>query len=107
VVALVFVAFDFSAIWHSIPPRSTATGLLAMNSDPLLTMVVGGIVAAFALGFIAHKLRISPIVGYLLAGVLIGPYTPGFVADSKLAGELAELGVILIMFGVGLKFSPA
>jgi CPA2 family monovalent cation:H+ antiporter-2 len=70
-------------------------------------MVVGGIVAAFAFGFIAHKLRISPIVGYLLAGVLIGPYTPGFVADGELAGELAELGVILIMFGVGLKFSPA
>lgn len=82
-------------------------GLRAMNSDPLLTMVVGGIVAAFALGFIAHKLRISPIVGYLLAGVLIGPYTPGFTADGELAGELAELGVILIMFGIGLKFSPA
>jgi CPA2 family monovalent cation:H+ antiporter-2 len=78
-----------------------------MDSDPLVTMVVGGIVAAFVLGFIAHKLRISPIVGYLLAGVMIGPYTPGFIADGELAGELAELGIILIMFGVGLKFSPA
>jgi CPA2 family monovalent cation:H+ antiporter-2 len=78
-----------------------------VNSDPLVTMVVGGIVAAFILGFLAHKLRISPIVGYLLAGVLIGPYTPGFVANGELAAELAELGVILIMFGVGLKFSPA
>jgi CPA2 family monovalent cation:H+ antiporter-2 len=78
-----------------------------VNSDPLVTMVVGGIVAAFILGFLAHKLRISPIVGYLLAGVLIGPYTTGFVADGELAAELAELGVILIMFGVGLKFSPA
>jgi CPA2 family monovalent cation:H+ antiporter-2 len=80
---------------------------LMVNSDPLVTMVVGGIVAAFILGFLAHKLRISPIVGYLLAGVLIGPYTTGFVADGELATELAELGVILIMFGVGLKFSPA
>jgi CPA2 family monovalent cation:H+ antiporter-2 len=69
-------------------------------------MVVGGIVAAFVLGFIAHKLGISPIVGYLSAGVLIGPYTPGFVGDVDMAGELAELGVILIMFGMGLKFSP-
>ncbi|WP_088345784.1 MULTISPECIES: cation:proton antiporter [Rhodomicrobium] len=77
-----------------------------MNSDPLITMVVGGIVAAFALGFLAHKLSISPIVGYLLAGILLGPYTPGFSFDADLARELAELGVILIMFGVGLKFSP-
>jgi K+:H+ antiporter len=76
------------------------------GSDPLLTMIVGGIVAAFVLGFIAHKLGISPIVGYLSAGVLIGPYSPGFVADPDLARELAELGVILIMFGMGLKFSP-
>ncbi|HEY7643774.1 MAG TPA: cation:proton antiporter, partial [Hyphomicrobiales bacterium] len=76
------------------------------GSDPLLTMVVGGIVAAFVLGFVAHRLGISPIVGYLSAGILIGPYSPGFVADPDLAGELAELGVILIMFGMGLKFSP-
>jgi CPA2 family monovalent cation:H+ antiporter-2 len=79
---------------------------LMAESEPLIRMIVGGIVAAFALGFLAHRLRISPIVGYLLAGVLIGPYTPGFIADPDLAGELAELGVILIMFGVGLKFSP-
>ncbi|MGF1623073.1 MAG: cation:proton antiporter [Rhodomicrobiaceae bacterium] len=78
-----------------------------LNPDPLVTMVVGGIVAAFILGFLAHKLRLSPIVGYLFAGVLIGPYTLGVVTDGELAGELAELGVILIMFGVGLKFSPA
>lgn len=76
------------------------------ESDPLIRMIVGGIVAAFALGFLAHRLRISPIVGYLLAGVLIGPYTPGFIADPDLAAELSELGVILIMFGIGLKFSP-
>ena len=56
-------------------------------------------------GFAAHRLRLPPIAGYLLAGVLIGPFTPGFVADQKLANELAELGVILLMFGVGLHFS--
>ena len=54
---------------------------------------------------LASRLRISPLVGYLVAGVLAGPFTPGFVADTKLAPELAELGVILLMFGVGLHFS--
>ena len=56
-------------------------------------------------GFITQKLRLSPILGYLLAGIAIGPYTPGFVADVKLAGQFAEIGVILLMFGVGLHFS--
>lgn len=60
---------------------------------------------AFAFGFIANRLRVSPIVGYLMAGVAVGPYTPGFVGDSGLAMQLAEIGVILLMFGVGLKFS--
>jgi CPA2 family monovalent cation:H+ antiporter-2 len=77
-----------------------------VETEPLIAIVVGGIVAAFALGFLAHRLRISPIVGYLLAGVVMGPYTPGFAADPYLAAELADLGVILIMFGIGLKFSP-
>ncbi len=72
---------------------------------PLIATIVAGLVFAFILGSIAHRLRISPIVGYLLAGVLAGPYTPGFVADQALANELAELGVILLMFGVGLHFS--
>lgn len=75
------------------------------HATPLITTIVGGLVLAFILGMIANKLRISPLVGYLLAGVLSGPFTPGFVADAKLAPELAELGVILLMFGVGLHFS--
>ncbi len=75
------------------------------HATPLITTIVSGLVLAFILGMIANKLRISPLVGYLLAGVLAGPFTPGFVADTKLAPELAELGVILLMFGVGLHFS--
>ncbi|EPJ7366524.1 YbaL family putative K(+) efflux transporter [Pluralibacter gergoviae] len=75
------------------------------HATPLITTIVGGLVLAFILGMIANKLRISPLVGYLLAGVLSGPFTPGFVADTQLAPELAELGVILLMFGVGLHFS--
>ena len=75
------------------------------HATPLITTIVGGLVLAFLLGMLANKLRISPLVGYLLAGVLSGPFTPGFVADAKLAPELAELGVILLMFGVGLHFS--
>jgi CPA2 family monovalent cation:H+ antiporter-2 len=62
-------------------------------------------VFAFALGLIASRLRIPPLVGYLLAGVMIGPFTPGFVGDATLAAQLAEIGVILLMFGVGLHFS--
>jgi len=75
------------------------------HTTPLITTVVGGLVLAFLLGMLANRLRISPLVGYLLAGVLAGPFTPGFVADTNLAPELAELGVILLMFGVGLHFS--
>ena len=55
-------------------------------------------------GYITRRLGLSPIVGYLLAGTLVGPYTPGFVADAALAEQLAEIGVILLMFGVGLQF---
>ncbi len=75
------------------------------HTTPLITTLVGGLVLAFLLGMLANKLRISPLVGYLMAGVLAGPFTPGFVADTPLASELAELGVILLMFGVGLHFS--
>src|SRR6185295_2910861 len=64
-----------------------------------------GLGLAFLAGLLAQRFRISPLVGYLLAGVLVGPFTPGFVADQALAPELAEIGVILLMFGVGLHFS--
>ena len=76
-----------------------------MHHTPLLSTIVVGIVLAFAFGAIAHRLKASPLVGYLLAGVVIGPFTPGFVADQTIANELSEIGVILLMFGVGLQFS--
>ena len=72
---------------------------------PLITTIVAAFTLAFFLGVLANHFRISPIVGYLLAGIAIGPYTPGFVGHTELAGELAEIGVILLMFGVGLHFS--
>ena len=75
------------------------------HTTPLITTIVGALVLAFLLGMLANRLRISPLVGYLMAGVMAGPFTPGFVADTNLAPELAELGVILLMFGVGLHFS--
>ncbi len=73
--------------------------------SPLIATIVIGIGLAFVLGAIANRLRISPLVGYVLAGVVVGPHTPGFVADQAMARELAEIGVILLMFGVGLHFS--
>ncbi|WP_337847371.1 YbaL family putative K(+) efflux transporter [Sphingomonas sp.] len=76
-----------------------------MHHTPLIATIVAGLVIAFIMGAIAHKLRVSPIAGYLLAGIMVGPFTPGFVADGNLAAELAEIGVILLMFGVGLHFS--
>lgn len=75
------------------------------HSTPLITTVVAGIGLAFIFGAIAARLRIPPLVGYLLAGIAVGPFTPGYVADQALALELAEIGVILLMFGVGLHFS--
>ena len=67
----------------------------------LIATIVAGIGLAFIFGTLAQRLRLSPLVGYLLAGVLIGPFTPGYVADHELAPQLAEIGVILLMFGVG------
>ncbi len=72
---------------------------------PLISTIVIGLSMAFVLGLVAHRLRLPLIAGYLMAGVILGPFTPGYVADQKLASQLAELGVILLMFGVGLHFS--
>ena len=76
-----------------------------LHHAPLITTIATGLVAAFVLGFLAQKVRLSPIVGYLAAGLVIGPYTPGFVGDVEIAAQLSEIGVILLMFGVGLHFS--
>ncbi len=73
----------------------------------LIPTIVVALSLAFLLGTLAQRLRFSPLVGYLIAGIVVGPYTPGFVADQALANELAEIGIILLMFGVGLHFSVA
>ena len=78
---------------------------MLQEHTPLIATIVAGIVLAFIFGTIAQRLRMAPLVGYLLAGVAVGPFTPGFVADAGLAAELAEVGVILLMFGVGLHFN--
>ncbi|MFN7145333.1 MAG: cation:proton antiporter [Myxococcota bacterium] len=70
----------------------------------LLFTLVGGLTVAWMLGVVTHRLKLSPIVGYLLAGVVVGPFTPGFVAHRAIAEQLAEIGVILLMFGVGVHF---
>ncbi|GLS36047.1 hypothetical protein GCM10010869_16360 [Mesorhizobium tianshanense] len=75
------------------------------HDTPLIATIVAGLGLAFVFGAIANRFRIPPLVGYLIAGVLVAPNTPGFVADAGLATELAEIGVILLMFGVGLHFS--
>src|SRR5437870_4576198 len=75
-----------------------------MHNLDLIMTLTGGLAAALALGFLTHRLGLSPIVGYLLAGIVVGPNTPGFVADHDLAEQMAELGVVLLMFGVGLHF---
>lgn len=75
-----------------------------MHDVDLILTLTGGLTAALILGYITFKLRLSPIVGYLLAGIAVGPATPGFHADQHLADQLAEIGVILLMFGVGLQF---
>jgi CPA2 family monovalent cation:H+ antiporter-2 len=76
-----------------------------MESYGLISTICGALVLAFVFGALARKFKLSPILGYLLAGVAVGPFTPGFVGDTNLALQLAEIGVILLMFGVGLKFS--
>ena len=75
-----------------------------MHAYDLILTITGGLGGALVLGYVTFRLGLSPIVGYLLAGTLVGPHTPGFVADASLAEQLAEIGVILLMFGVGLQF---
>ncbi len=76
------------------------------HAMPLMATLVAALSVALLLGVLARKLNLPPIVGYLLAGIVIGPHTPGFAGDMELAAELAEIGIILLMFGVGLHFSP-
>jgi len=75
-----------------------------MNHQDLIFTVTGGLAAALFLGYLSHLIRLSPIVGYLAAGFLVGPNTPGYIANPEVAQQLAEIGVILLMFGVGLHF---
>jgi CPA2 family monovalent cation:H+ antiporter-2 len=81
--------------------------LKRVHSIDLILTLTGGLTAALIFGYVTHRLGLSPIVGYLIGGMVIGPHTPGFVADLQLAEQMAEIGVILLMFGVGLQFHIA
>jgi CPA2 family monovalent cation:H+ antiporter-2 len=78
---------------------------MRLHHTSLIVMLVGGICLAYVFGMLANRLRLSPLIGYLVAGIVVGPFTPGLVADSGIAQQLSEIGVILLMFGVGLHFS--
>nr|WP_255208041.1 YbaL family putative K(+) efflux transporter [Myxococcus sp. AM009] len=86
-------------------PRSAQGDSAVPHDTTLIATIAVGLGLAFVGGFVARWLKLPPLVGYLLAGVAVGPFTPGFVADGGLAGQLAEIGVILLMFGVGIHFS--
>ncbi|HWN70298.1 MAG TPA: cation:proton antiporter, partial [Haliangium sp.] len=77
------------------------------HQTALIGTIAAGIGLAFLLGMAVTRVRLPPLVGYLLAGIVVGPFTPGYVADTGLAQQLAEIGVILLMFGVGIHFSVA
>ena len=77
-----------------------------MHDLPIITLLATGLAFALVFGWITQRLGLSTLVGYMLAGVAVGPYTPGFVGDRAIAGEFAEVGVILLMFGVGMHFHP-
>ena len=91
--------------WRADAPPPADREKFMPHHTPLIGTIVAGLVVAFIMGAIAHRLKLSPLAGYLIAGIMVGPFTPGFVADAGLANELAEIGVILLMFGVGLHFS--
>ena len=76
-----------------------------MHELSILITFTGGLAVALVFGYLAHRLKLSPIIGYLLAGVVVGPFTPGFVADRAIAEQFAEIGVILLLFGIGLRFN--
>jgi CPA2 family monovalent cation:H+ antiporter-2 len=99
---------SFRSWWSGLgfvaSPPSPEPEPVTMHDIPLITTIAAGFTAAWVLGLITQRLRLSPIVGYLLGGVIIGPHTPGFQGDLHLAHQLAEVGVILLMFGVGLHF---
>ena len=78
-----------------------------MHELGVLLTFTGGLAGALVLGFLAQQLKLSPIIGYLLAGVAVGPFTPGFVANRAIAEQFAEIGVILLLFGIGLRFQLA
>ncbi len=87
--------------WARLPPFQE----FIMNEFSILITFTGSLALALIFGYIAHRLKLSPIIGYLLAGVVVGPFTPGFVANRTIAEQLAEIGVILLLFGIGLRFN--
>ena len=89
------------------PEINPNAGVALEHDITLIATVTVGLALAFLFGFVAQRFRLPPLVGYLLAGIVVGPAIPGFVADSDLAAQLAEIGIMLIMFGVGLHFSLA
>ena len=95
---------QFLPLLAAATTQATDTHGSGVHTFPLINLIAASFTAAWVLGLITQKLKLSPIVGYLLAGIAIGPFTPGFVGDRTLAPQLAEIGVILLMFGVGLHF---
>src|SRR5690606_5856364 len=92
------------ARWSRRVPATTE-GRSMEHDISLITTLAGGFGLALIFGFLAEKLKLPALLGYLCAGILLGPSTPGFVADIELASQLSEIGVMLLMFGVGLHFS--
>ena len=89
-------------------PSCTPDPPAHMHGGTFIATIAAGLGAAFLLGLVAARVGLPPVVGYLVAGILVGPHTPiGFQADAALAAQLAEFGIILLMFGVGLHFSLA